>query len=385
MDKRIRILIVANQDWFFLSHRLPLARALRSAGAEVVIVAGDSGKASEIMSAGFEFVPMPISRKGLNPFGEWRTVRFLQRTYGRLKPDIVHHVTIKPVLYGSIAARLVGEIAVVNAISGLGYAFTSSDALAAILRPLLRMLYRLALNRGRATTIFQNPDDMSDFVGLGLVKEDRAVLIRGSGVDCTTFHPTPEPTGRPVVLLPARMIWDKGVGEFVEVARLIKARNDAPRFVLVGAPDPGNPRSIPLAQMEAWSREGVVEWWGQRADMPAVLAQASIVVLPTVYGEGVPKILLEAAAAGRPIVATDIRGCREIVRPDKNGFLVPPRDRVSLVSAIECLLASADLRAAFGRAGRYIAETEFSEPMIVQQQLAVFKRFWPMNAVRALT
>jgi glycosyltransferase involved in cell wall biosynthesis len=297
----------------------------------------------------------------------------------------VHHVTVKPVLYGSIAARLVGGIAVVNAISGLGYAFTSTDAIAAILRPVLRLLYRVALHQARTTTIFQNPDDMSDFVNLGLVKQDQSVLIRGSGVDCAIFQPTPEPTGRPVVLLAARMIWDKGVGEFVEVARLMKARDDAPRFVLVGAPDPGNPGGIPVAQMEAWSREGVIEWWGQRADMPTVLGQASIVVLPTVYGEGVPKILLEAAAAGRPIVATDIRGCREIVRPDENGFLVPPRDRVRLVSAIDCLLASAELRARFGQAGRHIVETEFSEPMIVQQQLAVFEQFWPMNAVRGLT
>src|SRR6266567_2746505 len=295
LNKRLRVLIVANQDWFFLSHRLPLAHAIRTAGAEVVVVAGDSGKASAIREEGFEFVAMPISRKGVNPVRELHTLRFLRRTYRRLQPDLVHHVTIKPVLYGSIASQLVGGMAVVNAISGLGYVFAS------------------------------------------------------------------------------RMLWDKGVKEFVEAARLIRAEDESPRFVLAGTPDFGNPGAIAVTQMQAWSSEGAVEWWGQRNDMPAVLAQSSVVVLPTMYGEGVPKILLEAAAAGRPIVATDVRGCREIVRPGINGMLVAPGNGTELANAIRVLLESRDLRERFGRAGREIAVAEFAEETVVRRTLDVYR------------
>jgi len=369
----VRLVITVNQDWFFLSHRLPIARAARDAGAEVVIVAGDSGNGAAIRAEGFEFIAMPISRKGLNPFGELATLRFLRRAYQRLKPDLVHHVTIKPVLYGSIAARLLGHFGVVNAVSGLGYVFTSGDARALTVRPLVKLLYRLALRHPRSRTIFQNPEDLSDFVGMGLVRKDQAVLIRGSGVDCARFQPSPQPTGRPIVLLASRMLWDKGVKEFVEAARLIRAGDQAARFVLVGAPDVGNPAAIPVAQLQEWVSEGTVEWWGQRDDMPAVLASASIVVLPS-YGEGLPKVLLEAAAAARPLVATDVRGCREIVRPNVNGFLVSARDSVTLAEQIRRLINAPDIRARFGAAGRKLAETEFAEPVIVEQTLAVYRQ-----------
>lgn len=380
---RAQVLIVANQDWFFLSHRLPLARALRSNGADVVVVAGDSGRGSAIKAEGFEFLPMPISRKGLNPFEEFRTLRFLRRTYRRLKPDLVHHVTIKPVLYGSIAARLVGGMAVVNAISGLGYVFSSRDLRARTLRPLLRLLYRRALDQPRSRTVFQNPDDLNDFVRMGLVRDGQAALIRGSGVDVVAFHPTSEPVGRPVVLLASRMLWDKGVKEFVEAARLIRAEDQTPRFVLVGAPDFGNPAAIPVAQLQAWSDEGTVEWWGPRHDMPAVVSQASIVALPTTYGEGVPKVLLEAAAAGRPIVATDVRGCREIVRPGVNGMLVGPGDTVGLARAITEMLASRALREKFGRAGREIAVAEFAEEIVVAKTLDLYRELLGPKALTA--
>ncbi len=381
--KTPRILFVVNQDWFFLSHRLPLARAAQGAGAEVVVVAGDSGKGAAIKAVGFEFLPMPISRKGLNPVEELRTFRFLRRTYRRLQPDLVHHVTIKPVLYGGIASRLVGGMAVVNAVSGLGYAFTSSDVRARALRPILRILYRLALAHPRSRTILQNPEDLSDLVNIGVVGKDRATLIRGSGVDCSRFQPVPEPEGRPIVMLASRMLWDKGVREFVDAARLITAEDQIPRFVLVGEPDFGNPSAIPVAQMQAWSREGAVEWWGQRDDMPAVLAQASVVVLPTMYGEGVPKILLEAGAVGRPIVATDVRGCREIVRTGVNGLLVAPGNGAELARAIKALLASRDLRVQFGRAGRAIAVAEFAEDLVVRKTLDVYRDLLGAHALSA--
>ena len=363
--------MVVNRDSFFLSHRLPLARGARDAGMEVVVAAGDSGSARAIEDEGFEFVSLPVARGILNPLSEARTVTFLLRLYRRLQPALIHHSTVQPVIYGSIAARFGSDAAVVNTVSGLGYAFTSAHQTAKALRPLLRWLWRVALSHPQSRTIFQNPDDRADFIRMGLVHEGATVLIRGSGVDCGAFPPAPEPGGVPVVVLPGRMLWDKGVQEFVEAARILRSAGRIGRFVLVGAPDNGNREAIPVAQLDEWTREGTVEWWGHQSDMAAVLAGATIVVLPS-YGEGLPKALLEAASVGRAVVATDVRGCREVVRPGVNGLLVPPRDSAALAQAIERLLTTKDLRARFGAAGRRIAETEFAEPVVVKQTLAVY-------------
>ncbi len=365
--------MVVNRDAFFLSHRLPLARGARDAGMEVIVVAGDSGSARVVESEGFPFVPLPIARGALNPLSAARTLAFLLRLYRRLQPALVHHSTVQPVVYGSVAARLTCRAAVVNTISGLGYAFTSDHRTAKALRPLLKRLWRGALGHPRSRTIFQNPDDRGDFIRMGLVREETTALIRGSGVDCTAFRVAPEPEGVPMVALPGRMLWDKGVREFVDAARLLRETGHVARFVLIGAPDYGNREAIPRAQLDTWSREGLVEWWGHRTDMPAILAQASVVVLPS-YGEGLPKVLIEAAATGRPVVATDVRGCREIVRPGISGLLVPPRDGTALARAIERLLDSRDLRARFGEAGRRLVESEFSEPIVVQQTLVVYSQ-----------
>jgi glycosyltransferase involved in cell wall biosynthesis len=376
-----RVLFVVNQDWFLLSHRLPLARALRDRGAEVIVVGRDSGRVAAIHAEGFDFVALPISRKGLNPLAELRTILFLARLYRRLRPRLIHHSTVKPVVYGSIAARLAPDAAVVNTVSGLGYPFFSRDRVARALRPLLRVLYRVALARPRTRTIFQNPQDLRDFVRMGLLREDAAVLVRGSGVNCSVFHVTPESDGQPLVMLAARMLWNKGVKEFVQAVRLMRDAGVRARFALVGGPDAGNPCAIPVAQLEQWAREGDVEWWGHRRDMPRVLSQASVVVLPSTYGEGLPKVLLEAAASGRPIVATDVRGCREIVRDGVNGLLVPPGDVGALARAITRCLASPELRAQFGRAGRGFVEAEFAEGAVVTQTLGVYRQAlgarWP--------
>jgi glycosyltransferase involved in cell wall biosynthesis len=376
---RPRIVFVVNEDWFFLSHRLVLARAARAAGATVAVVAGDTGKGDAIRGEGLQFTPLPISRKGTRPWEEVRTLAFLLRLYQRLRPDLIHHVTPKPVLYGSLAARALRNTGVVNAISGLGYAFTP-DRRARLLRPIVTRLYRVALAHPRSRTIFQNHDTYRQFVDSGLIRRERAVLIRGSGVDCAVFRPTPEPTGRPIVMLAARMLWDKGIGEFVEAARLVRQTDPGTRFVLVGGPDSGNPLSVPQAQLDAWASEGVVEWWGHRQDMPQVIARAIVVVLPT-YHEGLPKALLEAAASGRAIVATNVPGCREIVRDQVNGLLVPARDAAALARAIETLVASPTLRARFGQAGRAIAVAEFSDRLVVRETLALYRELlgggWP--------
>ena len=327
-----------------------------------------------------------MTRKGVSPVDELRTLFSLARLYRRLRPSLVHHVTIKPMLYGSLAARLAGRrrTAVVNAISGLGFAF-SSRRRAAVLRPLVKALYRLALRGPRGYVIFQNPDDLDRFVRMGLAREDRAVLVRGSGVDCSRFRATPEPAGdHPLVVLPSRLLWDKGVGVFAAAARAVRATDPAARFTLVGAPDRGNPTAVPVEKLESWAAEGIVEWWGHREDMPEVLSGASIVVLPTTYPEGVPKALLEAAASGRAIVATDVPGCREVVRHGVNGLLVPPGDAEALTGAVRTLLRSPGLRESFGRAGRGIAVNEFAEEIVAGQTMDLYRKLlgaeWPRGA-----
>jgi glycosyltransferase involved in cell wall biosynthesis len=348
-------------------------------GLNVSVATIDTGCADQIRREGLDFIPLPMTVTGQNPLQELRVIAALVQMYRERQPDLVHHVSVKPILYGSLAARMVGGMAVVNAVSGLGYLFLGSMR-ARLLRPFIKSLYRLALRYRHSRTIFQNPDDRGLFVSARLLRAEQTVLIRGSGVNCATFVPRPEPDGIPVVMLPARILWHKGVGEFVEAARLIR-RHDIPvRFVLVGDTHPGNPADVPPATLEAWVREGVVEWWGYRPDMHEVLHSATIVALPS-YGEGVPKVLLEAAACGKAVVTTDVPGCREIVRHDVNGLLVPVRNAPALADAIRLLLQSQPLRQEFGRAGRLIAEREFAEHLVIGQTLDVYRRLlgpkWP--------
>jgi glycosyltransferase involved in cell wall biosynthesis len=369
----LRVLIVVNAEWYFLSHRLALARALRDHGYEVAVAATvERGRRSAIESEGLRFLPLHLRRRSVNPLREAATLLELVRLYRRERPDLVHHVTIKPVVYGSLAARRTGVPAVVNTIPGLGHTFRAGGVCANGLRWAVSFGYRVALADRRVRVIFQNPDDRDLFVTRRIVTEDRARVIRGSGVDVCGFSPSHEPTGVPVVLLASRLLWDKGVGDFVEAARRLRARGQPSRFVLVGAPDQENRRAVSEATLRDWANEGTVEWWGLRDDMPSVLRAATIVALPTFYREGTPKILLEAAACGRPIVATDVPGCREIVRPGENGLLVPPRDAGALADALAALLADKELRARMGARGREIAVAEFSEDVVISQTLAVY-------------
>lgn len=318
-------------------------------------------------------MPIPLTRTGTNLIAESRAAWSLIKTYRETRPDLIHHVTIKPVIYGSLVARITGFKAVINAVSGLGYAF-SDDGRANVLRPMVKLLYRLALGSRRSFTVFQNPDDLNDFVRMGLVTLDRTALIRGSGVDCSRFRVNAQAEGNPMVMFVGRMLWDKGVGIFVEAARRLRAANPEVRFVLVGAVDPVNPAAVPADQIQRWVAEDGIEWWGERLDMPEVLARAHIVTLPSTHREGLPKVLLEAAASGRPIVASDVPGCREIVRHNVNGLLVPPGDSKSLARALQELLESSELRNRFGSAGREIVDKEFSQELVVEQTLALYCR-----------
>ncbi|MEW5940336.1 MAG: glycosyltransferase family 4 protein [Chloroflexota bacterium] len=353
----MKIILFSNTSWSLYNFRLALAKDLQSR-AEVILLSPPDEYNPRLEAAGFRWIPFPMSRQGMNPFSELATVWRLVALYRRERPDLVHHFTIKCMIYGSLAARLAGVRGVVNTVTGLGYVFGQTDWRGRLLNSLVRAAYRFVL-RG-AQVIFQNPDDRAEFTRERLVDEAHATLIRGSGIDLSLYRPLPEPDGEPLVMLAARMLRDKGVGEFVEAARRLRTSGLRARFALVGDTDAGNPAAIPNGQLKAWQGEGAVEWWGWRDDMPAALAQAHIICLPSYYKEGLPRGLLEAAACARPIVTTDWPGCREAVRDGVNGFLVPPRDSSALAEALRTLIVDPALRARMGREGRRMAEEEFN-------------------------
>lgn len=378
-----RLLMVMNNPAFLLSHRLPVALAARAAGWEVHVATPDGDTVPEIIRHGFAHHVVPFTRRGMRIDQEFRTWRHLVRLYQRLAPDVVHHVTIKPLLYGGMAARWARAPAVVGAVSGLGYVFMADGWKGGLVRTVVRRLYRLALNHPNSRIILQNPDDRDLLVRAGALRQEQAVMIRGSGVDLGTFRATPLPTGVPVVMLPARMLWDKGVGEFVRAARQLRHSGVRARFVLVGDTDPGNPAAVPLDLLKTWRRDGEVEWWGHRDDMAATLARASVVCLPS-YREGLPKVLLEAAACGRPVVTTDVPGCREPVSHGENGLLVPVRDCAGLARGLRTLLADRCLQARMGDTGRRIAEREFDVNKVVRAHLAVYRELLGAGATQRM-
>lgn len=367
-----KLLFFVTEDWYFCSHRLPIAKAAMKAGFEVVVFANIGSHGDIIRSEGIRVVPLALQRRSMNPLRELKTLLRIVQVYRAERPDIVHHLAMKPVLYGSVAAFFAGTPRVVNALAGMGYVFISSRVKAHLLRAGIELLFRLFLNTKRSCLILQNPDDAEMLVKHGAVKQERIRLIRGSGVDVTMFVPTEEPASPLTVILPARMLYDKGVAEFVEAAKVLRGRGCKARFVLAGDLDPENPAAISQDQMQLWQQEGYVEWWGHRSDMSAVLAQSHIVCLPS-YREGLPKALLEAAASGRPIVATDVPGCREIVQEGVNGFLVPVRDCHALAGAVQKLLADGNLRKAMGAKGRDMVVNEFSQERVVAETMAVYR------------
>lgn len=355
-----------------MSHRLPLALAARDAGFEVTVATRVSEHGDAIRTAGLNLIPFEWSRRGMNPLRELIVLIRLVLLYRREKPDLVHQVALKPVLYGSIAARMTGSLRVVNAIAGMGFIFSSTALLARLLRPLIVGAFRMLLGGRDRLLILQNPDDLQLLVDAKVTVADQVRLIRGSGVDPQYFTWSAEPAGVPLVVLASRMLWDKGIAEFVDAARLLRTEGVAARFVLVGDTDADNPAAVPPAQLAAWRDEGIIEWWGRRDDMPVVLASANLVCLPS-YREGLPKVLLEAAACGRAIVATDVPGCREIVADGDNGLLVRVRDAVTLAAALGVLLTDPVRRQRMGQRGRDRVLAEFSEATVVAETLTVYR------------
>ncbi len=378
---KLRILFFITEDWYFWSHRLPIARAARDAGFEVLIATRVGQHKERIEKEGFRLIPIGLKRKNKNIIKEIYSILEIIRIYRKEKPDIVHHVAIKPILYGSLAAWLTGVPNVVNAVTGLGFIFIKKGWLASAIRKLIVFIYHLAFLSKNTFAIFQNPEDLKLFVDLHIVKNDRAVLIRGSGVDIARFLNLPEPVGVPVIMLASRMLWDKGIKELVDATGQLHNNGVKCRTVLVGIPDPENPASIPEHVLRDWHAEGIVEWWGYRSDIAEVFAKSNIAVLPS-YREGLPKVLLEAASCGRSIVATDVPGCREIVCHNENGLLVPPHDSKSLADALKVLIGDPELRATMGARGRKIVESEFSEEIVVKQTMEVYERIHRLRRLR---
>ncbi|WP_343652596.1 glycosyltransferase family 4 protein [Herbaspirillum sp.] len=372
-----KILYFVGEDWFFLSHFLDRAKAVRAAGHDVVVVARENVGGDAIRAAGFRFVPIKISRRGLNPLTEIILLSQLLRIYRREKPDLFHHVALKPILYGTFIARLLGKTPIVNAPVGMGFVFSSGQLLARCLRPGVRLGLHFLLNPPASKVVFENRDDLNDAIGNGVVRPEDVVLIRGAGVDLVQYKYAALSSDTLNVTLVARMLRDKGIGEFVEAARILHPRYPHVRFQLVGGPDKGNPASFSESQLRQWNGQSGIEWLGHRNDVPELLAGSNIVCLPS-YREGLPKSLIEGMAIGRPIVTTDVPGCREVVEEGRNGLLVPPRDPVALAAALARLIESTALRLEFGAAGRKRAVTEFGSDIVIKETLALYDRLLPI-------
>jgi glycosyltransferase involved in cell wall biosynthesis len=378
----VKIILFANTEWYLYNFRLSLAQALRSEGHEVVLVSPPGKYSRRLEEAGFRWISFPFSTRGTNPLAELATIWRLRNLYRTEKPDVVHHFTIKCVLYGSLAAQAAGIRRVINAITGLGFVFIGHGGREGGLRWLVKGFYRIALRNTQV--VFQNEDDQALFFDLGLVKANQVCLIPGSGVDTSRFvvEPVselpgvPAPPTRPespaLVVLPARMLWDKGVREFIEAAKILKEQGVSARFALVGDTDPQYPACVPEQQLNEWQSSGIVEWWGWQEDMLAVYHRAQIVCLPS-YREGLPRTLAEAAACGRALVAADVPGCRSIVRQGVNGLLVPVRDGKALAEALRTLILDPRLRMEMGRCGREIVLKEYSTERVLADTLKLYQ------------
>ncbi len=370
---RATLLFVVNVAWFFLSHRLPLARAAMAAGFHVHLVSDieDPSEIREVQCHGIAFHRVRVARSGLNPIREVNTVRQLRHILQHVRPDIVHNVTPKPVIYGTRVARALRTRGIVNAISGFGHVYGSRSR-----RPLLRSLldraYAGSFRPQNVRIIVQNDADRSEVLRLCPAAGDRIRLIPGSGVDLVEFQPSPEPVGTPTVLLPARLLREKGICEFAAAAAELRRCGFAARFVVAGRPDPDNRGALSAREITDLAAASGVQWLGDCGDMPRCLNEAHIVCLPTYYREGVPKVLLEACAAGRAIVTTDTPGCRDVVRAGENGLLVPPQDATALAAAIRRLLEDPQLRTRMGMAARARAERDFGIEKVVQSHLELY-------------
>ncbi len=368
-----KILFMFTEDWAFASLFLDRAIAAKTAGYEVAVHVRCSEHRTVIEQAGLQVIPHNISRSGLNPFRELVSVLQLVKVLRSYRPDVIHLIALKPIVLGSLASVFYPRAKVVNAPVGMGYLFASNDVRARVARPLVKLVLKSTLGRKRSMTIIENSDDKTSLVEGGFLHSNQIVLIRGTGVNLEVFRPTSEPEGSKIVVLIARMLRDKGVFEFVESARMIKRTHPTTLFWLIGDADPGNPASLTTQQLQAWNDEGIVEWLGYRTDVADLLTKIHVVCLPS-YREGFGKVFVEAGAALRAVVATDVPGCREAVEHQVNGLLVEPKNSDALATALIEVLDNDELRLRLAKEGRRRAEFEFSSATVNAQTLDVYQQ-----------
>ena len=368
-----KVLFVITEDWFFHSHFLDRAKYIASSGGTVGIATRFSIHEEDLRNLGFELFPIDFSRRGLNPITEFITALKIRRIVRRFKPDIAHNIALKPVVTGTFGELLGRQGVVINALVGMGYIFTSTDTRASVVKPFLNRILKSLLRSKSVHVVIENPDDLNSLVDDGFVRKSQISLIRGAGVDLNAFPFHPEVAGPVVVTLVSRILRDKGVLEFIDAASQLQTRVPEVVFQIVGEPDLGNPSAIPQSEIDSWKSLSNVKYLGRRSDIADILNGSHIVCLPS-YREGLPKSLLEALSSGRPIITTDVPGCREVCDDGVNGLLVPARDSVALSNAIEKLALNQDLRLAMGRAGRVRAESEFSNEIVCTQTLDLYRR-----------
>ncbi|SAK63884.1 glycosyltransferase family 4 protein [Caballeronia ptereochthonis] len=379
-----KVVLFANTDWYLYNFRLSFARKLRDEGFEVVLLSPPGEYGPKLEALGFRWHPVPMARRSLNPLREAALLAWLARFLFRERPALVHAFTIKSAVYGSLASRIAGVPARVNAVAGMGYVFTSRDLKARALRPLVVCAMRLALGGRGSALILQNSDDLEFFRTSKLVDESILRLIRSSGVSLTRFQmrpDTPVDDHKPLrVLLAARLLRDKGIDEYISAARALKGENRTVEFLLAGLPDDGNPASVEKAVVESWVEAGLVKWLGHVDDMPKLLSEIDVMVLPS-YREGLPKSLIEAAACGVPLVTTSAPGCREVVtRNGVDGLAVPVRDSVALADAIRLLDDDRPLGRKLGLAARNRVLQEFDERIVIDKTLSVYFELLPSRS-----
>ncbi len=366
-----KLLFIVNVDWFFVSHRLPIALEARAQGYEVHIATTITDKLAILEDNGLIVHPLHLHRSSV--FAVLAEFFEILSVIRRISPDILHLVTIKPVLLGGIASGLIRVPAVVFALSGLGFVFVNSGVIAQLRLKVISFLYRLALGHKNQMVVFQNVDDQSQLSKLTALPVERTVLIHGSGIDLSLYNMRPLPEGVPIILLAARLLGDKGVKEFVRAAELVNSLELRAHFVLVGEIDPLNPTSIQHDELVSWKESGVVELWGFRDSMEQVLSSATIVVLPSYYGEGLPKVLIEAAACGRAVITTDHPGCRDAIEDGVTGLLVPVRNAEAIADAILELLDNPNRCEEMGLAGRKRAVKMFDVRHVVAKHMQIYE------------
>jgi len=371
---RPTLLYLVTEDWYFWSHRLPMARAAKKAGFDVVVATRVDQHRERIEAEGFRVVPLHWQRRSISPTHALACIREIDAVYRRERPAIVHHVALKPILLGGLAAIAAGVPAVVNAVTGLGSAFVGRGLKSRIAGLAARPLLRIVLGRPNSLAVFQNSDDRDRLVGAGMLAADRARIIRGSGVDIARLKVQPEPAAPPIVVgCASRLLVNKGIGQLVEAQQRLRAEGHDVRLIVAGKPDPASPTSIPQTELDRWAALPGVELAGHVEDVRTVWARCHIAALPSLGGEGLPKSLLEAAACGRALVATDVPGCREVARAGENALLVPPGDAAALAGAIATLARDAELRARFAEASRRIVESDMTTERVGASTVELYR------------